>query len=245
MTRAARLWDVVLVVVALPVLAPLAALVAIAVWLDSPGPILFRSHRIGREGRPFVMFKFRTMRHEAIGPPLSVRGDERYTPFGRTLAGSRLDELPQLWNVLRGDMRLVGPRPEVEDFVRDFAEQYERILMIPPGLTGPAQVEYAWEGEILAEAQAADRARMYRESILPLKVVIDQRYVDQHTVAGDMLLLVRTALLPAVRAWRLGVRVVASDSGPGRAVTLMWTAVFAVGVVALIFLLATEAAAPL
>ena len=82
--------------------------------------MLYRSSRIGRGGRPFEMLKFRTMVRDAAGPPLSARGDERYTPLGRTLAYSRLDELPQLWNVLRGDMRLVGPRPEVEEFVREF-----------------------------------------------------------------------------------------------------------------------------
>src|SRR5215216_4633995 len=117
-------------------MAPLALLVAVAVAVDSPGPILYRSPRVGRVGRRFEMLKFRTMRHGASGPSVSTEGDERYTPFGRLLATMRLDELPQAWNVVRGQMRLVGPRPEVESYVLDQAAAYRRILAVPPGLTG-------------------------------------------------------------------------------------------------------------
>src|SRR3954452_6099728 len=197
-----RALDLTLVVIALPFALVIGALLGVAVFLDSPGPVFYRSRRIGRGGRPFAMLKFRTMVRDAAGPPISAHGDERYTPLGRTLANLRLDELPQLWNVIRGDMRLVGPRPEVEDFVLHFPSEYERILSVPPGLTGPAQVEYAWEGEILARAQLHDRATLYRDSILPMKLAIDLRYTDEHSVAGDLLLLARTAALPAVRAWR-------------------------------------------
>ena len=198
-----RVLDLALVLLALPSVLVVAALVALAVFIDSPGPVLYRSRRIGRGGRAFDMLKFRTMVRDGLGPPLSARDDERYTPLGRTLARSRLDELPQLWNVLRGDMRLVGPRPELEEFVRDFPAEYERILSVPPGLTGPAQVEYAWEGEVLALAQAVDRARVYRESILPYKLAIDLRYAERHTVLGDVRLLLLTVALPFVRIARL------------------------------------------
>lgn len=198
-----RALDLVLVVVALPFALLVGALVAVAVFLDSPGPVLYRSRRIGRGGRPFDMLKFRTMVRDGAGPPLTAKDDERHTPLGRTLASSRLDELPQLWNVLRGDMRLVGPRPELEEFVREFPGEYERILSVPPGLTGPAQVEYAWEGEILALAQAVDRVRVYRESVLPYKLAIDLAYAERHTVLGDIRLLLQTLLLPAVRIGRL------------------------------------------
>ena len=115
---AQRVFDLVVVVMTLPVTLLLGTVLAVAVFVDSPGPVLYRSRRIGRGGRAFDMLKFRTMVADSVGPPLSARGDERYTPLGRTLAYSRLDELPQLLNVLRGDMRLVGPRPELEDFVR-------------------------------------------------------------------------------------------------------------------------------
>jgi lipopolysaccharide/colanic/teichoic acid biosynthesis glycosyltransferase len=237
-----RALDLLLVLLTMPVAIVIGTLVAVAVFLDSPGPVLYRSRRIGRGGRPFDMLKFRTMVRDAGGPPLSVSDDERYTPLGRTLATCRLDELPQLWNVLRGDMRLVGPRPEVEEFVRDYPSEYERILSVPPGVTGPAQVEYAWEGEVLALAQAADRSRVYREDVLPYKLAIDIAYAETHTVARDIVLLLRTLLLPAVRVGRaLGLEY----AGTHPVARLAAGMILAVGVVAFAGLLATEAAAPL
>jgi lipopolysaccharide/colanic/teichoic acid biosynthesis glycosyltransferase len=239
-----RLLDLAIVVLLAPFALVVGSLVALAVFVDSPGPILYRSTRIGRGGRPFAMLKFRTMVRDSTGPAISARGDERYTPFGRTLAYSRLDELPQLLNVLRGDMRLVGPRPEVEDFVRDFPHEYERILSVPPGLTGPAQVEYAWEGEMLARAKAVDRARVYRESILPLKLAIDLRYVARHSVSGDLVLLARTALLPVVRTWRRLDALLGAESAVSRSARLASVALICVAVLALAALLAAEASAP-
>ena len=209
--RGLRILDLALIFLTLPLLLPLALLVAVAVFLDSPGPVLYRSQRIGKGGLLFEMLKFRTMKRDAEGPPLSAAGDERYTPLGRRLAISRLDELPQIWNVLKGDMRLVGPRPEVEGFVAAYAGEYECILSVPPGLTGPAQVEYAWEGKELAKAQAIDRARVYRESIQPYKLAIDLTYVKHHSVVGDLTLLARTFVLPL---HRIAVRMV--ETMPGR-----------------------------
>src|SRR3954447_19819478 len=238
--RRLRILDLALVVVLMPVLLPLGLLVAIAVFLDSPGPIIYRSQRIGKGGLVFEMLKFRTMTRDAEGPPLSAAGDERYTPLGRRLALSRLDELPQIWNVLKGDMRLVGPRPEVEGFVAAYAGEYERILSVPPGLTGPAQVEYAWEGDELAKAQAVDRARVYVESILPYKLAIELAYVGGHGLLGVVALLARTVLLPF---HQIGMRLL--EGLPGRsfiarvapavalsAVMLAFTAVYAMESVA-------------
>ena len=236
-----RTLDIALVVLTLPIALLLGALLALAVFLDSPGPVLYRSSRIGRGGRPFAMLKFRTMVRDAAGPVVSAHGDARYTPLGRLLARSRLDELPQLVNVVRGEMRLVGPRPELEEFVSAFPDEYERILSVPPGLTGPAQVEYAWEGEVLARAQLVDRARMYRESLLPLKVAIDLRYAERHSVRGDLLLLVRTAVLPVVRAARFGDRVLGSRRSPAR---LVMPALTTTATLALVVLLALEGSAP-
>jgi lipopolysaccharide/colanic/teichoic acid biosynthesis glycosyltransferase len=196
---AQRAIDILVVLLSLVVVVPLALGIAIAVFLDSPGPVLYRSRRVGRGGRVFAMLKFRTMVRDAGGPSLSCAGDERYTPLGRRLAASRLDELPQLWNVVRGEMRLVGPRPELEDFVAAYAEEYERILSVPPGLTGPAQLEYAWEGEVLARACAVDRARVYQEAILPYKLVIDRHYALARSARVDVVILVRTVLLPLRR----------------------------------------------
>jgi lipopolysaccharide/colanic/teichoic acid biosynthesis glycosyltransferase len=239
-----RALDIALVLLVSPFALLVGALLALAVFVDSPGPIFYRSRRIGRGGRPFGMLKFRTMVRDSGGPVVSARDDERYTPLGRTLAHSRLDELPQLFNVLRGDMRLVGPRPEVEDFVRAYPSEYERILSVPPGLTGPAQVEYAWEGEILAEALAVDRARIYRESILPLKLEIDLRYVTSHSVTGDIALLLRTAALPFVKAWRRVDALLGTGSVGHRTLRLASVALLFVAVIALAALLAAEASGP-
>lgn len=234
-----RVLDLAVVLLALPLALIVGAVIALMVFLDSPGPVFYRSRRIGRGGRPFAMLKFRTMVRDAAGPPLSARGDLRYTPLGRTLANSRLDELPQLYNVLRGEMRLVGPRPELEDFVRHFPAEYERILSVPPGLTGPSQVEFAWEGEILARAHEHERAALYRESILPLKVAIDLHYAQCHSVPGDLLLLARTAVLPAVRAWRRA-RALMANGGVSSAARLVPAAALLVALVVLASLLVAE-----
>jgi lipopolysaccharide/colanic/teichoic acid biosynthesis glycosyltransferase len=237
-----RVLDLTVVLIALPVLLPLGLITALAVFLDSPGPVIYRSQRIGKGGLVFEMLKFRTMTRDAEGPPLSAAGDERYTPLGRRLALSRLDELPQIWNVLKGDMRLVGPRPEVEGFVAAYAGEYERILSVPPGLTGPAQVEYAWEGEELAKAQAVDRARVYVESILPYKLAIDLDYVDGHGVLGDVALLARTVLLPF---HQIGMRLL--DGLPGRSFVARVAPAVALSAVMLAFtaVYAMESVAPL
>jgi len=242
-SRPARMLDLIIVVLVLPFVLPIAVALTAAVFLDSPGPVVYRSQRVGRGGRGFEMLKFRTMRRDAEGPPLSAAGDERYTPLGRRLAISRLDELPQIWNVLKGDMRLVGPRPELEGFVVEYPDEYEQILSVPPGLTGPAQVEYAWEGHTLALAQAVDRARVYRESILPYKLAIDLEYVRRHSVRGDIAILLRTAILPFRQALH---RLMAGHPAPARpAVPRRLPAVaLASLVLALAALYAIEASAP-
>lgn len=237
MTR--RAFDVVVCVLALPVLLVIGAAIALAVLLDSPGPILYRAPRIGRGGRPFSMLKFRTMRHGVPGPPLSTAEDERYTPLGRWLSRHRLDELPQIVNVLRGDMRLVGPRPEVEDFVSEHPDAYARIHSVLPGLTGPAQLAYAGEGELLAGVP--DRIAAYRESILPGKIEIDLAYVERSSLRGDVGVLCRTAVIPLARLRRWALLTGAAQSTPAPAtrailalsiVALMLTGTFAVETIA-------------
>ncbi len=136
-----RLFDLVAVLVALPVLVPLGAIVAIMIWVDSPGPIIYRSQRVGYRGREFSMLKFRKMRREAVGLPLTMARDQRFTPIGRFLALTKLDEVPQIWNVIKGDMRVVGPRPEVPEFFASHRAAYEEILSVRPGITGPAQLD--------------------------------------------------------------------------------------------------------
>lgn len=201
-----RALDILVCVLAAPVLIVLGAFIAVCVFLDSPGPVLYRSRRVGRGGRVFAMLKFRTMRHGVEGPPLTVFGDERFTPFGRVLAVSRFDELPQVVNVLRGEMRLVGPRPELPEFVDTYAESYASILTALPGLTGPAQLRFSGEGRLLA--MHADRVATYRDALMPEKVSIDLDYVKTASLRTDLSLLCLTLLLPArlgadaYRAWR-------------------------------------------
>ncbi len=215
-----------------------AALVAIAVLIDSPGPVLYRSRRIGRGGVPFWMPKFRTMRHLAGGQLISSKLDHRFTPVGRFLALTRLDELPQLWNVLRGEMRLVGPRPELEEFVREQNASYERILTVPPGLTGPTQLAFADEGALLAAAE--DREALYRDEILPAKVRLDLQYVDNHSFGGDLSAVLRTCLLPAVKvAYRIAARF---GAGPAQRANAVRIAAAVVATAVLLGLFAAEAA---
>lgn len=234
-----RVVDVVICVVALPVLLLVGAAIALAVFLDSPGPVFYRAPRIGRGGRPFSMLKFRTMRHGAVGSPLSCAGDERYTPLGTWLSRHRLDELPQVWNVLCGDMRLVGPRPEAAEFVADYPDEYERILSVLPGLTGPAQLRFAREGELLAAA--ADRVEAYRRSVLPAKVEIDLAYAARPSVRRDLGVLLRTAVLPLGRLRRYALLLGAAQTRPAppttallavSAIAVTLTGVFAVETVA-------------
>ena len=227
-----RALDMVICLLALPVLLILGVAIAIAVFLDSPGPVFYRAPRIGRGGRPFSMLKFRTMRHGAVGLPLSCAGDERYTPLGAWLSRHRVDELPQIWNVLRGDMRLVGPRPEIHEFVFEHPKEYERILSVLPGLTGPAQLAFAREGELLAGA--ADRVETYRQNVLPAKIAIDLAYIDARSVRRDLALLLRTATLPlaALRRYRLLLGTV--QTGPAPATTrLLGVSLIAVTLTAL------------
>jgi lipopolysaccharide/colanic/teichoic acid biosynthesis glycosyltransferase len=227
-----RFFDVALTMLLLPPALLVGALAAIAIFIDSPGPIFFRSRRVGRHGVPFDMLKFRTMRHLAAGPRLTSKGDDRQTPVGRFLASSRLDELPQLWNVLKGQMRLVGPRPELEEFVEEQRDSYERILQVPPGLTGPSQLVYADEGALLAST--ADRETLYRERILPGKVRLDLEYAESSTLLGDLSLIARTCLLPLVRmGYRLGAFLGAGPQGRVMAARLLLAVAAAAAILAL------------
>lgn len=193
--------DLGLTIALVPVFLLVGVAVAIVVFVDSPGPLFYRAKRIGRHGKPFQMLKFRKMHRDARGPALTSFADERLTPVGRFLTAARLDELPQVWNVLRGDMRLVGPRPEVAEFVSCYPEEYAEILTVTPGLTGPSQVRHVCEGRLLA-GLGEDGHEHYREQIMPLKIALDLSYVRAHTLRGDLAILARTLLLPLSLARR-------------------------------------------
>ena len=201
-----RLFDLAVTILAAPFAIAVGLVVSVLIFVDSPGPIFYRARRVGKGGRVFHMLKFRKMRRDASGPSLTKHQDERLTPLGHFLVASKLDELPQLWNVLRGEMSLVGPRPEVEEFVALFPEQYEQILSITPGITGPAQIEYVEEGRLLADADAHDSSELYAQVILPRKIEVDLQYLRERTLRGDLAIIAHTALLPARRIGARGVR---------------------------------------
>jgi lipopolysaccharide/colanic/teichoic acid biosynthesis glycosyltransferase len=193
-----RLFDVLLVVLALPVVLVLGLIIAVAVFLDSPGPIFYRSLRVGKGGRHFGMLKFRKMHEEARGPMFTSFEDVRLTPIGRFLQATRLDELPQVWHVLRGDMSIVGPRPEVPEFVALHKEEYEEILSVLPGLTGLVQVQFIEESRLLAHVGGY-------EEILPEKVALDLTYVRRRSWAMDAAIVARTLALPFTVFWHRSV----------------------------------------
>ena len=194
---AKRLFDVVLSALGLLLLAPLLLLIALWVKLDSPGPVLFRQERVGRNGRPFLIHKFRTMRVDKAGPQITVGADPRITRSGRLLRASKLDELPQLWDVLRGAMSLVGPRPEVPRYVAMYpAELREIVLSVRPGITDLASLEFRHESELLASA--ADPEREYVEVVMLQKLALARRYVETASLAQDLRIIWRTLL--ALRA---------------------------------------------
>jgi lipopolysaccharide/colanic/teichoic acid biosynthesis glycosyltransferase len=174
-----------LVVTALPLL-----VIALAVKLDSRGPVLYRVRRVGYRGRPLLMLKFRKMYRDAGGIPLTAHADPRLTRVGAVLVRTRLDELPQLWDVLRGRMSIIGPRPEDPYFVQLHAESYDRILSVRPGITGLSQLAFAEEHHILDQD---DLVTDYVDRILPQKVGLDVLYSDCHRLRMDVGVLCWTA----------------------------------------------------
>ncbi|GAC1628890.1 MAG: O-antigen biosynthesis protein WlbG [Candidatus Acidiferrum sp.] len=176
--------------VALLVLSPLLVLIALAVLLDTGLPILFTQRRVGRHAALFTLFKFRTMTRDTRGPYITAAGDTRITRTGKFLRKFKLDELPQLWNIIRGDMRLVGPRPEVPEFVDHRVPVWRSILRVDPGLTDPASLAYYREEELLAHVP--DTAAYYREVILPAKLSLNLQYLETRTLASDLQVIMRT-----------------------------------------------------
>ncbi|MBP8143835.1 MAG: sugar transferase [Inhella sp.] len=189
-----RAFDLLLSAALLLLLAPLLAGVAAWVKLDSPGPVLFRQQRVGRAGVPFTIHKFRSMRVDAGGLGLTVGEDARITRAGRWLRRLKLDELPQLWDVLRGAMSLVGPRPDLPRYVAQYpAELRELLLSVRPGITDPASLALRDEAELLAAS--SDPEREYLERILPAKLQVSADYVRRASLWTDLQLVARTALL--------------------------------------------------
>lgn len=190
-----RAFDLVVSGLALVAALPILAIVALVVRLDTPGPVLFRQVRVGRHGRPFEILKFRTMadRPATSGHEITFHRDPRITRSGNFLRHWKLDELPQLWNVFRGDMSIVGPRPEVPKYVALYSDQDRAlVLSVRPGITDPASIKYRSESEMLSGAD--DPEKLYREVILPDKVSLAVDYARTVSLGRDIAIIGQTLL---------------------------------------------------
>lgn len=186
-----RLFDITASLFGLLVLWPLLLVLAVAVRIGMPdGPVLFRQKRVGQYGKLFTLVKFRTMTVNHGGSCVSVAGDSRITPLGAFLRRRKLDELPELWNVLRGDMSFVGPRPDVPGYADRLQGEERRILELRPGITGPATLKYRNEEELLATQ--TDAQRYNDEIIYPEKVRINLEYLKNRSFAGDIRIILQT-----------------------------------------------------
>ncbi|HRD54256.1 MAG TPA: sugar transferase [Flavobacteriales bacterium] len=188
-----RAFDFAASACALLVLAPLLAVTAALVALGSPGGAFFRQVRVGLGGREFHLLKFRTMRpgSEAKGQ-ITVGGrDPRITRIGYILRKTKLDELPQLWNIVLGDMSIVGPRPEVPRYVAMYNDEQREVLRVRPGLTSLASIAYINENEVLG--RASDPERAYVEEVMPAKLALDLRYLRERSIMLDLRIIARTA----------------------------------------------------
>jgi lipopolysaccharide/colanic/teichoic acid biosynthesis glycosyltransferase len=174
-------------------LTPVFLIVAILIRLKMPdGPILFRQQRVGQYGRLFTMYKFRTMTVNHSGSSISVRGESRITPLGAVLRKYKLDELPELWNVLIGDMSLVGPRPDVPGYADRLVGDDRQVLLLKPGITGPASLKYRNEEELLSQQAAPQK---YNDEVLfPDKVKINIGYLNNRSFMYDMKIIFYTLI---------------------------------------------------
>ncbi len=198
-----RAVDVFAALVGILVLSPLLLLLALVVKLESPGPVLYRSWRMGQGMKPFRVVKFRSMRVAGQGGAITAPGDQRITRFGAWMRLFKLDELPQLWNVLRGEMSLVGPRPEAVELVENYyTEAQKRILTVKPGMTGIGQVTFFPDmtGEVPDDV---DPHAYYIDHQLPKKLAVDLIYVEKQSFFYDVWIVLRTLYLILFKGWWL------------------------------------------
>jgi lipopolysaccharide/colanic/teichoic acid biosynthesis glycosyltransferase len=206
-SRLKRTFDVVVAAVLALLLAPLLVLLAVLVRVESSGPILYRCRRVGFEGETFEMLKFRKMHHRAEGSELTMHTDDRFTRVGKWLARLKADELPQLWNIVKGEMSLVGPRPESPAFAARFPQEFDQITRVRPGIVGLSQLAFAEESRILDPDEPVAH---YVGSILPQKIALDRMYAERWRFAVDMRVVVWTGAAVVLR------RPVAVDRETGR-----------------------------
>ena len=185
-----RAFDILCSFLGLTVLSPMLLVVSVLVAVTSPGGVFFRQERIGKDGRPFRIFKFRSMRKDNAGLKITTGNDSRITPVGRFLRKSKIDELPQLINVLAGDMSFVGPRPEVADYVNLYTPYQRQVLLVRPGITGLASIRFRNENDLLTASD--DPNRTYVEQIMPRKIDLDLEYIPHASVFYDIKLIFQT-----------------------------------------------------
>jgi lipopolysaccharide/colanic/teichoic acid biosynthesis glycosyltransferase len=207
LSRSKRAFDLVIAVSLALLLAPAMTMIAILVRIDSPGPVFFQCRRVGFGGRVFSMLKFRKMHQEASGAELTTHADDRFTRAGRWLAKLKADELPQLWHVIRGDMSLVGPRPESPHLAGHYANDHAEVTRVRPGIVGLSQLAFAEESRIL---DTGDPVGHYLESIFPQKLALDRLYAERWTLWLDIRIVLWTAAAVILR------RPVAVDRATGR-----------------------------
>jgi lipopolysaccharide/colanic/teichoic acid biosynthesis glycosyltransferase len=187
-----RIFDVIVAAVGLLLLTPLLLLVSLLIKFDSPGPVFFTQERMGRKFRSFRIYKFRTMVPDAprLGGKITAGADPRITRIGRYLRWTKVDELPQLFNVLKGDMSVVGPRPEVRQYVELFRSDYEEILQVSPGITDLASMHYRHEAELLGRSENPEDR--YVKEILPEKIKLAKEYLHRSSFFFDIVVLLKT-----------------------------------------------------
>lgn len=185
-----RAFDILCSFLGLTVLSPVLLVVSVLVGVTSPGGVFFRQERIGKDGKPFRIFKFRSMRKDNAGLKITTGNDSRITPVGRFLRKSKIDELPQLINVLVGDMSFVGPRPEVADYVNLYTPYQRQVLLVRPGITGLASIRFRNENDLLTASD--DPNRTYVEQIMPQKIDLDLEYIPHASVFYDIKLIFQT-----------------------------------------------------
>ncbi|MFN6389966.1 MAG: sugar transferase [Bacteroidota bacterium] len=189
-----RLFDILSALIVFIILSPVYVMIALLIVITSPGGILYRQHRIGIHGKVFTLYKFRTMYSGADKKGLLTVGmrDTRITGVGYYLRKYKLDELPQLFNIIRGDMSVVGPRPEVEKYVALYNAEQRNVLSVRPGLTDLASLEYIDENKVLA--QYADAEKAYIEHVMPHKLALNLEYISKQSLLYDLQIIIRTLL---------------------------------------------------
>lgn len=210
-----RFVDIVLSACLLLFSAPILFCAATVIRLTSPGPVIFRQRRVGRGFEPFEILKLRTMAQGKPGLAYTMAGDPRITRVGRFLREAKIDELPQLWNVLRGDMSLVGPRPVVPEISEEFREQYNQLLRVRPGLTDPASIKYRQEARLLATMP--DAANYFKQVVTPDKLRISAEYLQRANLWTDGVTMAMTAVvccIPALSGIYGELPVRAADGNP-------------------------------